>query len=62
MSNKSKTKTKQRKEARSRRAVLCRFNEEDLAYMRETTGADADATAVGIYVRKSIGKERRDAK
>ena len=41
----------------AKKAVLVRFFEEELAQMREITGAMADATAVACYVRNNLRKD-----
>ena len=37
-------------------AVLCRFERDELEKMKQETGANADATAVGCFVRKNLRK------
>ena len=37
-------------------AVLCRFERDELERMKQETGANADATAVGCFVRKNLRK------
>ncbi len=39
-----------------KRPVLTRFTDEELAQMRELTGACADATAVACFVRNNLRK------
>lgn len=36
--------------------VLCRFDREDLDFMRDDTGTVKDATAVACFVRKNMKK------
>jgi len=50
--NKTK-KTKQKAEKTEKKAVLVRLDKADLAFVRGETGAEADATAVAIFIRKA---------
>lgn len=43
-------------------AVLCRFSEADIEFMKRDTMATASATAVNIFCRKHIAEAKKDGR